>query len=427
MFLSIGGGRLLGTKSISITYDFTTIVEGTKYSLMNTEVIKNVLSQTLERAHADGYLGYSKFDALLSPLARVTFNFWLWRLLWTQAVMRAPINIRPFVLVPKGVNPKGVALFARANLTAHELALDPRAVERARACLDWLLAHDVRARWRFSGSCWGYHHPWQSPGFYIPAHYPNCVVTVFAAEALWHGWRVLGDVRYRDAARSAADFLLNDLTVFEEDDALKCIAYVPRIQKQFRVINNNALAGALLAKIARGTGETLLAHEARKLMEFVARQRTDYYAWYYTVHPRQTLITHDNYHTGGIVDAFLEYEQATGDTRYHDLYCRALAYYRHHLFLDNGAPKWMNNQTYPFDIHGAAQGIISFAFAGDVEFAMRIARWTLDNLYLGNGTFAYQKTRWLTKRFTLVHWCNGWMARALSVLLQSIIHLKSKI
>ncbi len=387
--------------------------------MINVENLRRILLQLLERADSDHYSGYSKFDALLSPLARATaLDFWLLRLLWTQAVMRAPFNIRPLVRVPKGVNPKGVALFARANLTAHELALDPRAFRRAQDCLDWLLEHDVRARWNFSGSCWGYHHPWQSPGFYNPAYYPNCVVTVFAAEALMDGYRVFGDARYRDAARSAADFLLNDLTVLCEDDAQKAIAYVPRLQKPFVVINNNALAGAFLAKVARVTGESRLWNESRKLMEFVARNRTDYYAWYYTVDPCQTLITHDNYHTGGIVDAFLEYEQATDDARYRDLYTHALAYYRQHLFLDNGAPKWMNNQTYPLDVHGAAQGIISFALAGDLEFAARIAQWTIDNLYLGDGTFAYQKTRWLTKRFALVHWCNGWMARALSVLLE---------
>ncbi len=174
-----------------------------------------VLGDVLARGASEGYRGYSKFDALLSPLTRWTsFGWWPLRLVWSQVVMRSPVNIRPLLLVPQGVNPKGVALFARANLTAAEMGMDAAARERARGCLDWLLDHDSRTLGDFHGSCWGYHHPWQSPGFYNPANYPNCVVTVFAAEALLQGYRVLGDKRYLDAARSAADFILNDLDVF---------------------------------------------------------------------------------------------------------------------------------------------------------------------------------------------------------------------
>jgi hypothetical protein len=79
----------------------------------------------------------------------------------------------------------------------------------------------------------------------------------------------------------------------------------------------------------------------------------------------------------------------------------------------------MSNQVYPMDVHGAAQGIITFALAGDLEFASRIAHWTIRHLYKGDGNFMYQRTRFYTKRFTLMRWCNAWMARALAVLQQS--------
>ena len=386
---------------------------------MTDAALERVLLEVLDRAETEHYSGFSKFDALESPLVRtLSFNWWLLRLVWTQAVMRAPVNLRPLLLVKKGVNPKGVALFARANLAMYERERNEKFSERARWLLEWLLSHDSQGRGNYHGSCWGYHHAWQSPGFYAPEYFPNCVVTVFAAEALLDGYRILGDARYLSAARSAGEFILKDLTVFFEDDTQKCIAYVPNISRQFRVINNNALAGALLAKIGKLTGETQLTRQASKLIEFVVQNRTPYDAWYYTVEPGQTLITHDNYHTGGILDALLEYELSTGDTRHRAVYGRALEYYRNNLFLSNGAPKWMNDKTYPMDVHGAAQGIITFALAGDFEFAARIADWAIRNLYKGDGNFAYQKLRWYTKRFTLMRWCNAWMARALAVLLQ---------
>ena len=387
---------------------------------MNLFDLERILLAVLDRGETEKYAGYSKFDALESPIVRAfSFNWWLLRLIWTQVAMRAPINLRPLLRVKKGINPKGVALFARANLTMYEMNRDAKFAARARGLLDWLLAHDSRARGDYHGSCWGYHHAWQSPGFYAPEYFPNCVVTVFASEALLHGYRVLDDPRYLDAARSAADFILNDLTVFFEDETRKCIAYVPNIPRQFVVINNNALAGAWLAKLGRLTGEPRLTQQASKLIEFVVQKCMPYDAWYYTVDPRQTLITHDNYHTGGILDALLEYEQATGDARHREVYAGALDYYRNNLFLSDGAPKWMNNQIFPMDVHGAAQGIVTFALAGDREFASRIADWAIRNLYKGDGNFAYQRTRFYTKRFTLMRWCNAWMARALSVLQQS--------
>lgn len=380
---------------------------------------RRILGEVLDRGDAERYSGYSKFDALESPLVRaLSFNWWMPRLLWTQMVMRAPLNLRPLLLVRKGTNPKGVALFALANLTALENGMEGPFRERAKFCLDWLASHDSCAKGNFHGSCWGYHHAWQSPGFYTPPGYPNCVVTVFAAEAFLKAYQVLGERRYLSVARSAVDFILRDLPVFFEDNTQKCIAYVPHIARQFRVINNNALVGALLAKVGKVTAERHLGHQASKLMEFVVQNRTPYYAWYYTVDPGQTLITHDNYHTGGIIDALADYELATGDARYLEVYDRALDYYRSNLFLADGAPKWMNDKVYPFDVHGAAQGIITFALAGDLEFASNIAAWAIANLYKGNGNFSYQRTRYYTKRFTLMHWCNGWMARALSILLR---------
>ena len=376
--------------------------------------------ETLSRGERDGYAGYSKFDALESPVVRaLTFEWWPLRLVWTQLVTRSPVNLRPLLRVRKGVNPEAPALFARANLDCLDLGLPGAFAERAQRCLDWLVTHDASSHGAYHGRCWGYHHAWQSPGFYQPPHFPNCYITTIVAGALLQGHRVLQRDEYLRAARSAADFILHDLHVFHEDADEKCIAYVPDMRAQFQVININALAAALLAEVGVSTGEEFLVEQARKLMTFVVRQRTSYGAWHYTVDPRQSLVTHDNYHTGMILDALLAYEQATGDRRFHEHYAVGLDYYRTHLFLEDGAPKWTNSRVWPHDVHGAAQGTLTFALAGDLDTASRIAQWGLTRLYKGEGQFAYQRGRFVGKRFTLLHWCNGWMARGLAVLLRA--------
>ena len=274
------------------------------------ERYQHALLTTLERAHAVGYSGYSKFDGLLSPVTQaLSFGWWPLRLAWTQLVMHAPMNVRPWLRVRQGVNPEGPALFAHANLACVEMGESGPLAERAQQCLDGLLRHDASAYGDYHGRCWGYHHPWQSTGFYQPPHFPNCYMTAIVGGALLHGYRVLERVEYLEAARSAADFMLHDLHVFQEDDEAKCIAYVPHMRTQLQVVNINALAGAFLAQVGTATDERSLFIQARKLMAFVARHQTSYGAWYYTTEPRQSLVTHDNYHTGMILDALWAYEQ----------------------------------------------------------------------------------------------------------------------
>ena len=194
----------------------------------------------------------------------------------------------------------------------------------------------------------------------------------------------------------------------------------------FAVIHINAQAAAFMAQVGILTGETFLLDQARKLLSFVSRLQTSYGAWYYTTNPRQSLVAHDNYHTGMILDAYLDYENATGDQRFRDNYERGLKFYGKELFLPNGAPKWASDKIMPHDVHGSAQGILTFAKAGDQEMALRIASWGLQNFYKGDGEFAYQKGRFINKRFTLLHWCNGWMARGLAVLLSLLRKTESK-
>ncbi|HLO16151.1 MAG TPA: hypothetical protein VK206_15060, partial [Anaerolineales bacterium] len=353
---------------------------------------RDVLLSTLQEADAVNYSGYSKFDGLASPLTEtLSFGWWPLRLVWTQIVMRSPFNIRPILGIKKGINPEAAALFAHANLDCASLEIPGSFRGRARKCLDWLLEHDSSAQGNYHGRCWGYHHPWQSPGFYQPPGYPNCYITSIVTGALVRGYQVLGEKIYLDAARSACDFILSDLPILYEDEGHKCIAYVPSMRIRMQVININALSGAVLAQVGSLTDDQKLLREATKLLGFVTSQQTNYGAWFYTTDSQQSLIAHDNYHTGMILDALLSYEQATGDLRFHRNWLEGLCFYRDQLFLSNGAPKWCHTKALPHDVHGSAQGILTFSLAGDLEQACKIADWGLANFYKQDGNFSYQR------------------------------------
>ena len=70
------------------------------------------LNDVLNYCLKNNFIGYNKFDALDSPLLRaLSFNNKWIRLVYSQVVMRSPINIRPLLGVPKTINPKGFGLF----------------------------------------------------------------------------------------------------------------------------------------------------------------------------------------------------------------------------------------------------------------------------------------------------------------------------
>jgi rhamnogalacturonyl hydrolase YesR len=386
------------------------------------EKIESALDKVLSIAEKYDYKGYNKYDALDSPvLSLFAFGNKYLRLIYSQAVMRSPVNIRPLFFVPKTHNPKGMALFAMAHLNYYAAKGDKFHLEKAVYLLDWLLDHHSEG---FSGICWGYQYPWQDVGFYAPAHFPNRVVTHFVGMALLDGYETTGNRRYLEAVIDSTKFILNDPKILFEDNNMKCLSYVPDERINWIVMDVSALCAALLARVYSFTSETNLKIEAQKLIHFVIDKQTEYGAWYYTHPPGAHHKKHDNYHTGYICDAILDYSIFTGDESYLENYHIGLKYYLNHLFLKNGAPKWMNDKIYPLDIHGAAQGIISFVKAMQIdnaygEVAWKIAEWAIDNMQQKNkGYFYYQKHRFCKKRFTLMRWCNGWMSRALSVLVR---------
>ena len=383
------------------------------------ETKHRVLTHILDSAEEQDYVGYSKFDALNSRfLMSLTFdNKWL-RLIFTQIVKELPFNVRPLLRVRKSRNPKGIALFARAYFSLYQKTNEIEDLEKGESLIQWLLENPSPG---YDHLCWGYNFIWQNPIFLQDEFEPNAVVTVFVGEALIHAFRVTQNEKYLSAAISVADFITEDLPVLYDSKDERAIAYVLR-KVDAVVLNNQVLTGAFLVKVWKHTQAPQLMDTATRQINYTVNKRTPYFAWYYTYPEEKSLIHHDNYHTGGILDGLLEYYEETGDDRYLTVYWKGLEYYQNNLFETDGAPRWMNDKRYPFDIHGSAQGILTFKKAARhrqefLPFAIRIAEWTIRKLYRANTCdFAYRQGRWLKWNYSLMRWCNAWMSRALAEL-----------
>ena len=382
----------------------------------------DVLDRVLQTARSANYEGYSKHDGLNSPLlAFLGGSSRLTRLAAIQVVTRSPVDIRPLMGVRKARNAKGLSLFARALLARHRMTGSPDDAAQARGLLDWLIDHPAQG---FDGLCWGYPYPWQDVGFFAPRDFPNRVVTAHVGQALVDGYETLQDERYLDAANRAVWFLLQAPKTLFEDADRRCVSYVPDENIDWIVMDVSVLAGALAARVGAITGDGDLIREGGRLVRYVVSKQTDEGAWFYADPPSASHITHDNYHTGFILDAIQQYGISAGSDEFDESYRRGIDFYERRLFEPNGAARFMNDRLYPIDIHGCAQGIITFSLqqrhqGTGAEMATRVLNWTLANMWdPATGWFYYQRRRGYRTHIRELRWCQGWMSRALSCYLE---------
>jgi hypothetical protein len=113
--------------------------------------------------------------------------------------------------------------------------------------------------------------------------------------------------------------------------------------------------------------------------------------------------------------------QALQTSEWQRNYDSGLAYYASNLFNLDGSPRWMSNKDFPHDIHGAAQGILTFSQSQNQtafpDLAPKILEWALARMYHPDGRFYYQENRLFIKKYTFIRWCNAWMCRAMAAFL----------
>jgi hypothetical protein len=375
-----------------------------------------ILDQVYKWSRDRQYRGYNKHDGLNSPILNTLFRWNKWsRIFAIQGVMRLPINVRPLLLTPLTYNPKGLSLFIRGLLCRYQSHQHSPHLEEAQKLLNLLI--ELRSPGNWSGICWGYHYPWQDLGFYAKTNTPNAVVTCFVCEAFLETYCITKDQKLLAIVGDAINFLINDLVALKNSSTELCLSYMP-IPMKMRVMDVSILIGSVLAQYCAFSKNYEHMDNAKRLVNYVVNQQMDYGAWFYTDPPQDSHIRHDNYHTGFILDALWKYMQATKNNDYHKNYQDGLEFYAQSLFNNDGSPRWMSDKDFPHDIHGAAQGIITFSRHLDSypDLSQKIASWTLKTLYNSCGRFYYQQTRFYTKRFTLLRWCNAWMAFALAQL-----------
>src|SRR5207247_2907 len=216
-----------------------------------------------------------------------------------------------------------------------------------------LLRESAVAGW--PGVGWGYPFPWQSRSFYLPAGTPTVVVTAFAGEAFLDAHAATGDGRCLSMALDACRFIREALNRTEDSSGV-CLSYSPLDRSA--VYNASLLGARLLTLTGQRARRPDLVEWARPLVAYIlARQRKDG-SWPYGEADNQGWT--DSFHTGFVLGALDVYRRATGDKAVAETVERGARFYAARLFGPSGEPYYYSDRRYPYDIHRAAQGVLTF-------------------------------------------------------------------
>lgn len=379
----------------------------------------------------EDYKGWDPYDGLKSKVANALLplkHSAILRLCIIQGFKRCPVNLRRIAMVPKEHNAKGIGLFLQGYCNLYkmiekkgvafkELGTRDEVLRKIRYLADLLLQmrSDKMFPGEFHGACWGYNFDWQARRLFLfPAHTPTVVATNFCATALMEAYEVTHDKRYLEVALSAARFIIEDLHRSEYKDGF--LFSYSKLPGNDTVFNASILGSRLLSYCYKYTGNETYKQLARKSIVACCAGQEEDGSWRYGMLPVQKW--RDSFHTGYNLDGLIAYQENTGDNSFDENIAKGFDYYINHFFLDDGTPKYYDNQTYPIDIHCPGQLFVTLSrlhkFGAFRQTAAKVLQWTIDNMQDPNGYFYYQLKPGMSSKIPYMRWSNAFMFSALS-------------
>ncbi len=390
-------------------------------------------------ATARSFAGSDPFDGLNSRLlAPFLSRSRLLRLLVIQGVKRSPLDLRPLLRIPPGVNPKGLALFldgigdmpwlpdrdrwrdwlvdeilSRASRPDGSSVIEP--AERHEGLSSRILSGPMQFTGPFG---WGYHFPWQSRAFLLPPYYPTVVATSFVVDAMEASRHPV----YPLVARGAAEFVYNNLKRREERHGI-CFSYSPR--DDTCVFNASLFAAKILLHASQFVPERADVYRQLALRsgEYVLFKQRDDGSWIYGEADHWTWI--DNLHTGFNLQTLSFLAERLGRTDWSEQIGLGLTFYMQRLVEPDGTARYFVHRREPLDAHTFAQTTITLVALGDLHpdalpLAGRVLNRAVAELWdERRGGFRYQRHRRYTNRTIHARWNQAWMFRAIGAYLRA--------
>ena len=395
------------------------------FSKMNFD-FEQIYDELFAYCRTENFSGYDPFEGLNSPFVQLTplKYFALVRLAWLQMVKRSPVNLRPFLKIEKGVNAKGIALFALAELSRFRTDQKNVHADNAKKFLKQLQELKIqlpKTENQKPKTAFGYNFDWQSRAFFAPVGTPTIVPTAFAAQAFIEAYKLFGDEIYLETAKEICEFILNDLNrSFETEDEI-CFSYTP-LDKSV-IFNASLFAGETLANTGAILENEFYLETAAKTVRFVINRQKENGAWSYGSKLRHKWI--DNFHTAYILLSLYRISNLIPEIKNEteNSLKTGLNFWLENFFLADGTPKYFDKSVYPVDIHSASAAIAALSELNQIDKrclpqAEKTLRWTIENMRDARGFFYYQKQKNRTNKIPFIRWGQAWTAYALARFLE---------
>jgi rhamnogalacturonyl hydrolase YesR len=371
--------------------------------------LQEITKMILTSAQKSDFAGQDPFDGLNS-------HFFSWfpklkkglvGLVWTQINKRSIVNLRAFLGIPMGRNPKGLALFILGLLEDYQRTKDADYLILARSLADWLLTQQSdKNQWQHA--CWGYHFDWKARAFFVPKNKPNVITTIYVAQALYALGEVTDEQYFIEPALDAAHFIVK--TLYCEHDGRTFFAYIPG-ENAF-VHNASLWAAAWVGFVANVTDNTEYKDLALKVARQSVKEQGEDGSWVYGSRHHHQFI--DGFHTGYNLEALHTLRTALATNEFDGSIAQGLGYYKEHLFEQDGTAKYYHNNRYPLDMHCVSQAIFTLLkvgrTVGDAQLAEKIISKAIDSLYIPNKKqFVYQKHKGFTNKINYIRWTQAWV------------------
>ena len=368
-----------------------------------------ISQDVLINSQENDYAGQDPFDSLNSKFF-TTFpklKQGLFGLAWIQLNKRSTVNVRSILGVPAMRNPKGIGLFILGLLEDYQRTQENHYLAEATKLADWLLTQqsDVEI-WQHA--CWGYHFDWNARAFYVPKGKPNVITTIYVAQALYALSEVTDEAKYRTPALDAAHFIVK--TLHCKHDGREFFAYIPG---ETAFVHNASLWGAAwVGFVANVTDNAEYKNLALKVARQSVKEQGEDGSWVYGSRHHHQFI--DGFHTGYNLEALHVLRTALTTDEFDSAIEQGLAYYKAHLFEQDGTAKYYHNNRYPLDMHCVSQAIFTLLKVGgtaeDVQLAEKIIGKAIDSLFMPKKKrFVYQKHKNFTNKINYIRWTQAWV------------------
>jgi hypothetical protein len=359
--------------------------------------------RAFDTASGIDWRSHDPFDLLLSPyLGGLRRHAPLAARVFVQVGKRSGARTRRLLRVPTHEEPKALADYLRAAVLLSSLGCT--------WALPWVDPLVARVRAISRTPVWGLGFPYVSRFSNAATDTPNTYVTGAVAEALLDAAVLLDEPGIADCAHAGTRFVVESLGSFTHGGH-RWLRYWP--ENDARIVNVQALAAGLLARVDSQLGDSQLGALADGLVETVlAAQRPDG-SWLYSDDPTGTFI--DGFHTGFTLQGLTEYTGwRSDDTRagpVADAVRLGLRYFHERLMTPEGLPRGFSDGRVSLDTQNVAQCIQTHVVCA------RDARDLTAAFRLWSATEVAATTK---ARYTALRWSLGPRVLATSHLLRAL-------